>query len=114
VADAVSAFEKKVMVVLGGGEGPRGAVAAVPTITGVNGAVGALYGEVDRADATPTSAQQNAMTQTEARFSTVMKQWTELKQTDLSALNQQLRGANLPALRLESAMPDTDESEDVE
>ena len=76
--------------------------------------MGALYGEVDRADAMPTSAQQNAMTQTHARFSTVMKQWAELKQTDLPSLNQQLRRANLPELHLESTMPDPDESEDIE
>jgi photosystem II stability/assembly factor-like uncharacterized protein len=114
VDDAVSAFEKKVTAVLGGGEGPRGAAAATPTLTSVSGAVGALYGEVDRADAMPTSAQRNAMTQTQARFSTLMKQWTELKQTDLPALNQQLRRANLQELHLESTMPDTDESEDIE
>ncbi len=113
VDDAVSAFEKKVTAVLGR-DGPRGSEAAARTLTAVGGAVGALYGEVDRADATPTSAQQNAVTQIQARFSTVMKQWAELKHTDLPVLNQQLRRANLPELHLESTMPDPDESEDVE
>jgi hypothetical protein len=115
VADAIAALQKKLAAVLGGGEGPRGGGSVTtPTITGISGAIGALYGEVDRADATPTSAQQNAMTETEKGFADVKKQWVALKETDLQALNQQLRKANLPEVRLESSAPEEDESQDIE
>jgi hypothetical protein len=114
VVDAIAALQKKVAAVLGGEDGPRGGGSATPTIAGINGAIRGLYGEVDRADATPTSAQQSAMTETEKGFAEVKKQWAALKETDLHALNQQLRKANLPEVRLESSGPEEDESEDIE
>ncbi len=114
MADAIAAPQKRLTAVLGGGEGQRGAGSAGPTITGINGAIGTLYGEVDRADATPTSAQQSALTDTEKGFSEVRKQWAAWKETDLPALNQQLRGANLGEVHLESSAPEEDDSEDIE
>jgi photosystem II stability/assembly factor-like uncharacterized protein len=114
MAEAISALQKKLAAVLGGGEGPRGTGSAGPTITGINGAIGTLYGEVDRADATPTSAQQSALTDTEKGFSSVRKQWSAWKETDLPALNQQLRGANLAEVHLDSSAPEEDDSEDIE
>ncbi len=50
-----------------------------PTLTSVAGAVGNLYGQIDRADATPTPAQVEAVNATAAQFDTVMKQWEALK-----------------------------------
>ncbi len=114
MAEEISALQKKLTAVLGSGEGPRGTGSAGPTITGINGAIGTLYGEVDRADATPTSAQQSALTDTEKGFSEVRKQWAAWKETDLPALNQQLRGANLAEVHLESSAPEEDDSEDIE
>ncbi len=114
LADAISALDKKVAAVLGAGGGPRGAAAAAPTIGSISAEIGAIYGEVDRADATPTVAQVNAATETEKSLSQVMKQWAALKATDLPALNQQLHGANLPEIRLESNSPSQDESENIE
>jgi hypothetical protein len=115
LADAISAFDKKVSAALGGGGGgPRGAASAVPTIGSVSGEISALYGEVDRADATPTLAQANALTATEKAFSEVMKQWAALKGTDLPALNQQLHTANLPEIHLEPTAPTPSASEDIE
>jgi len=113
VAEAISAFDKKVSGVLGGG-GPRGGGAASPTIGGVNGDIGALYAEVDRADSIPTVAQVNAVTELEKKLAGVMKQWMELKGSDLPALNEQLRRASLAEIRLESNTAQEDESEDIE
>ncbi len=112
-ADAVSVFDKKVAGVLGGG-GPRGPGAAAATLGGLGGEIGALYGEVDRADATPTVAQVNAVAETENKLSQVLKQWKAVKESDLPALNQQLRGANLPEIHLESNPKQEEESEDIE
>jgi photosystem II stability/assembly factor-like uncharacterized protein len=114
LAEAISAFDKKLTALLGAGGGPRGAGSPVPTISNVSGEIGALYGEVDRADAAPTLAQVDALTETEKSLSEVMKQWTALKGTDLPALNQQLRGGNLPEIRPASNSPNQDESEDIE
>jgi photosystem II stability/assembly factor-like uncharacterized protein len=114
VADAISSAETKVAAVLGA-EGPRGGdSAARATLTAVSAAIGALYAELGRADATPTLAQHNAATETENRFAEAMKQWATWKQTDLPALNQQLRGANLSEIRLDDTLPEDDDSEDIE
>jgi len=113
-AEPIAAFEKKLVAVLGAGEGPREAGQPGATINRVSRAIGGLYGEVDRADAVPTTAQHNAMAETEKRFSEVMTQWAALKKKDLPELNQQLRKANLPEIRLESKSAQPDESEDIE
>jgi len=115
VATVLSAFDAKVAAVLGGG-GPRsiGSGPAEPTITSVSGDIGALYAELDRADATPTAAQATARAEIEKSFVGVMSRWTPLLKTDLPALNQQLRGANLPEIHVEAGSPEQAESEDIE
>jgi photosystem II stability/assembly factor-like uncharacterized protein len=114
LAEALSAFEKKLEAVLGGTSALPGAGAAGATITGVSRAIGDLYAEVDRADATPTTAQRNATAETEKRVSEAITQWTALKNKDLPELNQQLHKANLREIRLESKSVEPDESEDIE
>jgi hypothetical protein len=69
---------------------------------------------VERADAAPTSAQQNALTETEKDFTGSLKRWAEIKETELPELNRQLRGANLLEIRLTSSSPEQDASDDVE
>jgi photosystem II stability/assembly factor-like uncharacterized protein len=114
VADAISTFDKKTTAVLGGGEGRVGGSSAVPTISAASGAIGTLYGELERADAMPTMAQRNAMTETEKRFAESIKQWAALKHTDLPALNQRLRAANLSEIRVDAKPVEEDDSEDIE
>ena len=114
LVDAIAALQKKLAAILVGAEGSRGGGPATPTITEISGAIGALYGEANRADAAPTSAQQSALTDIEKGFADVEKQWTALKETDLQMLNQQLRTANLPGVRLQSNTSQEDDSEDIE
>jgi hypothetical protein len=114
VVDAVSTLDKKTTAVLGRADGRGGGSSAVPTISAVSGAIGALYGEVERADAMPTMAQRNAMTETEKRFAEAIKQWAALKHTDLPALNQRLHTANLPEIRVDAKPVEEDDSEDIE
>ena len=114
LADAVSAFEKKLTAILGAG-GFGAPPSPSPTLARASGNVAALYGELDRADAAPTAAQLAAMDATEKDFSAVLKQWTDLKSTDLPALNRQLKSANVPELQLASATRSTSEdSNDLE
>jgi len=49
------------------------------TLTEVQGAVGALYGMLDRADAAPTSAQVEAVNATIAKFNEIMTKWEALR-----------------------------------
>jgi hypothetical protein len=113
VAEAVSAFDKELSALLGGG-GFFAPPSSKPTLGRVNGNAATLYGEIGRADATPTVAQMNATDETEKVFAEVSKQWTQLKSVDLPALNKQLRGANLPEIRLEPEKPEQDDSDDID
>jgi hypothetical protein len=113
VADAISAFDKKLSALLGGG-GFFAPPSPKPTLGRVNGDASTLYAEVGRADATPTTAQLNATAETEKAFAEVSKQWKELKSVDLPALNKQLRGAGLPEIRLEPEQPEQDDSDDID
>jgi hypothetical protein len=114
VADAVSALDRKVSALAGGGGGFFAPPSPKPTLGRVNGEVATLYGELDRADATPTVAQVNATTETEKSFAVVAKQWKDLKTTDIPALNRQLHDANLTEIKLESKASKEDDSEDIE
>jgi photosystem II stability/assembly factor-like uncharacterized protein len=115
LADAVAAFEKKLTAILGGGGGFGAPPSPSPTLARASGNVAALYGELDRADAAPTAAQLAAIDATEKDFSAVLKQWTDLKSTDLPSLNRQLKSANVPELQLASTTRSTSEdSDDIE
>ncbi len=108
LADAVSAFEKKLGAILGGGGGGAPASGS-PTLGRSAGAIAALYGEIDRADAAPTAAQLAAIDATEKDFSAVLKLWQQFLATDVPALNRQLKSAGLTELRLEAALPSSSE-----
>jgi hypothetical protein len=100
-------LDKKVSAIL---QGPAANDAAQPGLTGVNGSATAVYAELDRADAKPTSAQADAVSKIEKDFAAVKKQWDELKSQDLPALNAKLRGANRAEIHVEPH-PDADEGE---
>jgi photosystem II stability/assembly factor-like uncharacterized protein len=113
LAESIKAFDQKVGTIL---RGPTPAVpgASEPTLTRASAAVDALYTGVGQADAAPTTAQINAAADTERDLSGLMKRWEEIKNSDLPALNRQLKGANLPEIHPESKAP-TDESQaDIE
>ena len=101
-ADAIEAFKKKLKTLTGDSGQPSVATPEL-TLNRVNGAVNTLYGEVSRADATPTGAQVEATKTVEQDAATVMKQWEVFKSADLTTLNKALRGAGLPEVRLEAA-----------
>jgi hypothetical protein len=120
VAAEIAALEKKLTAATGGAGGPGRpgpGRAGVPeaTLSRVNGEASALYGDVDRADSTPTAVQAAAMTAADHDFEAAMKQWEGLKKSSIPALNRQLRGASLPEIRLESGAQAEEEPEgDVE
>jgi photosystem II stability/assembly factor-like uncharacterized protein len=114
VAAEIAAMQKKLAGVTGavggpGGRPARAVGAPVATLTRVNGEISGLYGELDRADATPTAAQAAAMTAAEHDYAAALKQWEALKKSAIPALNRQLRGSSLPEIHLESAIPEEEE-----
>jgi photosystem II stability/assembly factor-like uncharacterized protein len=104
---SLQAFQNKLAALLGGS--PGSSTAGEITLTRVNGEVQVLYGQVWQADAEPTAAQSVAAASAESEASNAMKKWDTLKTSDLSALNQALRSANLPEVHVESD-PHTDET----
>ena len=112
VTAEIAALEKKITAAIGGAGGPgRPGRTAAPeiTLTRVSGEVGGLYGDADRADATPTVAQMSAMTAAEHDYAAAMKQWEALRKSAIPTLNRQLRGASLPEIHVESAAPEEEE-----
>src|SRR6202167_1594496 len=105
-------LDKKASAVLAGSAGDA---AMGPSLTSVNGSVTALYAELDRADSIPTSAQTDAVAKIEKDFSTVVKQWDDLKSQDLAALNRQLHTATRPEIHLDShGQSDEGEDQDID
>jgi hypothetical protein len=108
-------LDKQVAALLGGGGGFFAPASPKPTLSRANGEAATLYAEVGRADATPTAAQMSAAAETEKSFAEVSKQWKQLMSSDLPALNKQLRGGNLPEIKLESkSTGQDDDSDDIE
>ncbi|MGB8476832.1 MAG: hypothetical protein WCE61_22355 [Candidatus Acidiferrum sp.] len=114
LAEAISALDKKVSELLGGGGGFFAPPSPKPTLSRANGEASSLYGEVGRADATPTAAQMSAGAEAEKVFAVGSKEWKALKATELQALNRQLHEANLPEIHLQSKAAAQDDSSDVE
>jgi photosystem II stability/assembly factor-like uncharacterized protein len=77
-----------------GGEGE-------PGLDDVAGEAGALYGEVGRADAAPTTAQQQAGQHIAAESKEALEKWERIKSTSLPALNRKLSAAGLEPINLE-------------
>src|ERR1700685_616373 len=109
LAESIKVLDQKVGAILRGPMPPT-PEASEPTLTRENTAVGTLYGSVGQADAAPTAAQKGAAADTERDLSAVLKRWEDIKQSDLPALNRQLKSINLPEIHLESKPP-TDESQ---
>jgi photosystem II stability/assembly factor-like uncharacterized protein len=113
LSESIKALDQKVGTILRGST-PAVPGASEPTLTRASAAVDALYTSVGQADAAPTTAQINAAADTERDLSALMKRWEEIKNTDLAALNRQLKSSNLPEIHLDSKAP-TDESQaDIE
>ena len=103
---AITEFESKMTSVVGKPGGFFTPPSARVTLNRVNGDVATLYGDVDRADAAPNSAQVSAMAETEHNFADVMQRWKAIKNADLPALNRQLQAAGLSQVELQTAAGD--------
>jgi hypothetical protein len=113
IAESIKALDRKAGTIL---RGPTPAVpgSSEPTLTRTSAALETLYESVGQADAAPTTAQINAAADAGHDLSAVMKQWEEIKKSDLPALNRQLKSTNLPEIHLESNAPTDEAQTDIE
>jgi hypothetical protein len=103
VADAIAAFDQKVVALggaAGGGRGGgRGAVAAGPdTLSSVTGSLTQLMRLLESADVAPATQAVAAAADRRAALAKLMARWNALKGGELADLNARLRQANLPAV----------------
>jgi len=112
--EAIKNFQQKLTTIMGRPPQLLQPEVHESTLNYVYRTVNSLYAEVDRADAAPTAAQGEAAGAIENEGAGVLKQWEELKSTDLPALNGVLRGASLPEIRIEPHPRATQEPVDEE
>ncbi len=112
--DALKSLDAKLAALLDGPEKP--ARTSVRGLKDMNGDVFSLYGAVSGndsvakdADAAPTAAQLSTTAAVEKEIAPHLTNWNQIKATDLAAINQQLKSANIPELKLE-VNPDAAES----
>ncbi len=114
LAEPVNALLKKVSALFGRPGGFFAPPSPEATLYRVGGEVGALYSQIEAADASPTTSQTSAASAVANDFSDVMARWNKLKNTDLPALNHQLSSAGLPEVHLRAESQPATEQEDEE
>lgn len=102
LADALTALEKKAASLEGqaGGGGFGAPAAGEPTFNRLNGQFLSLMNLVEGADVTPTTQAQSAFTDSQKALNELLSRWREMKEKDVKSINDQLRGANLPAITI--------------
>jgi photosystem II stability/assembly factor-like uncharacterized protein len=100
--DALDATGKKLNALLGAAPGFLAPPSPESTLSRLNGQASTLYGQVWQVDAEPTSPQMEALSAVEKDGGDLLKRWTEFKNTDLPALNRQLRESKVPEVQLEA------------
>jgi hypothetical protein len=97
---AVKALDQKLQTLAGGVARRPGAGTEPPTLGGLRTRYLALFGVLQEADVMPSTQASEAVAELEKQLPPVMVRWKELQSQDLPALNKQLKGANLPELKL--------------
>jgi len=108
VAQALAAFDEKLITI--GGEGREARAPGIPgdqndartmDLTRIATALESLLELFQGADGAPTTQGASASGDLQRKLMDTLDRWNELKTKDLPALNDQLRQANLPVLKLE-------------
>jgi hypothetical protein len=99
---AVKALDQKLQALAGGATRRPGAGTEPPTLGSLRTRFLALFGALQEADVTPSTQAAEAVVELQKQLPPVMERWKELQSQDIPALNQQLKNANLPELKLEA------------
>lgn len=103
LAEGTAALERKAGALEGaGGGGFRGGggggASGEPTLSRMSGELSGLMNLVEGADVAPTTQAVAASEQAQRSLVQVLARWSELKDKDIKALNEQLTKSGLPAL----------------
>lgn len=101
IADSVKAFSARVATALEGPENPPANAPKPASLSSVNENAYELYKLVSEVDAAPTTAQVNESAKVERDLPGVLTAWEQLLKTDLPAINNQLKQAELPEINPE-------------
>jgi hypothetical protein len=96
----IDALAEKLQTLAGGGGPPAAGANAKPTIASVTGRVRTLFNLFEDVDAAPTPAAAAAVPVVTRESRTVQDSWQLIRSQDIPALNQELRAAGLPELKL--------------
>jgi hypothetical protein len=99
LARTLSGFDARASALAGqsGGRGAGGGTGA-PSLSALNGQLASLLDIIQDADVDPTTQVLQATQDRVAAARSLLDQWTQLKQTELSALNRQLSSGGLPVI----------------
>jgi hypothetical protein len=104
LAEALNTLDKKVATIggEGRGEGPGGGTIDVrePNLTRLNAGFSSLLEHLQTADLAPTEPMITAASELQKVLTKLLADWDALKTNDITAINDQLRAANQPALKL--------------
>jgi hypothetical protein len=98
IARAVADFDSRAGALVGQGGTRGGGATGAPGLNAVNGQLASLLDIIQDADADPTTQVIQTTQDRLAALRSLLDQWNQLKQTELGALNQLLRGAGLPVI----------------
>jgi photosystem II stability/assembly factor-like uncharacterized protein len=101
---AINALDQKLQALAGGATRRPGPGTEPPTLGGLKTKLLTLFGVFQEADVAPSTQAAAAIADLEKQLPPLMDRWNSVKSQDLPALNKQLKGANLPELKLESAL----------
>jgi hypothetical protein len=101
---AIKALDQKLQALAGGATRRPGTGTEPPTLSGLKTKFLALFGVFQEADVAPSTQAAAAVAELQKQLPPLMQHWNSVKAQDIPALNQQLKGANLPELKLESTV----------
>ncbi len=102
IAEAIDALDKKAAALDGGPSGGRrgGQAGGEMTLARLAGEFSTIMAIAEGADAQPTTQAVAAYNGSRRLLDGILAQWNEIKSRDVSDLNEKLRRANLPQLKL--------------
>jgi len=101
---AIKALDQKLQALAGGATRRPGAGTEPPTLGGLKTKFLTLFGVFQEADVVPSTQAAAAVADLQKQLPPLMERWNALKSQDIPALSKQLKDANLPELKLESAV----------
>jgi photosystem II stability/assembly factor-like uncharacterized protein len=101
VATGIDTLDQKLQGLAGGqGRGP-GAGNDSTSLGGMRARLTALLGVLQEADAAPTSQAVSAVDELKQQIPPLLQRWQAIQSQDVPALNQRLKNAGLPEIKLE-------------